>query len=166
MGPIWGRQDPGGLHVGPMILAIWEVNLLPVKGSGSHVHALLLTVVEARDVRVPVGNVGLGVWHHCVAVIWEGKSPTLRWRPNERDGVSNYRHLGCLLNRLFRRWSKKTSKLHVTGLCEGSPTVTGGIPSQRPVTRKMFPYDAAMPVGICESWIFCFILVSLATNQL
>ena len=23
MGPIWGRQDPGGLHVGPMILAIW-----------------------------------------------------------------------------------------------------------------------------------------------
>ena len=25
MGPIWGRQDPGGLHVGPMKLAIWEV---------------------------------------------------------------------------------------------------------------------------------------------
>ena len=23
MGPIWGRQDPGGLHVGPMNLAIW-----------------------------------------------------------------------------------------------------------------------------------------------
>ena len=23
MGPTWGRQDPGGLHVGPMILAIW-----------------------------------------------------------------------------------------------------------------------------------------------
>ena len=25
MGPIWGRQDPGGPHVGPMDLAIWEV---------------------------------------------------------------------------------------------------------------------------------------------
>ena len=24
MGPIWGRQDPGGPHVGPMNLAIWE----------------------------------------------------------------------------------------------------------------------------------------------
>ena len=24
MGPIWGRQDPGGLHVGPMNFAIWE----------------------------------------------------------------------------------------------------------------------------------------------
>ena len=23
MGPIWGRQDPGGPHVGPLNLAIW-----------------------------------------------------------------------------------------------------------------------------------------------
>ena len=26
MGPIWGRHDPGGPHVGPMSLAIWVVN--------------------------------------------------------------------------------------------------------------------------------------------
>ena len=25
MVPIWGRQDPGGPHVGPMNLTIWEV---------------------------------------------------------------------------------------------------------------------------------------------
>ena len=25
MGPIWGRQDPGGPHVGPMNLAFWVV---------------------------------------------------------------------------------------------------------------------------------------------
>ena len=24
MGPIWGRQDPGGPHFGPMSLAIWD----------------------------------------------------------------------------------------------------------------------------------------------
>ena len=24
MGPNWGRQDPGGPHVGPMNLAIWD----------------------------------------------------------------------------------------------------------------------------------------------
>ena len=24
MGPIWGREDPGGPHVGPMNFAIWE----------------------------------------------------------------------------------------------------------------------------------------------
>ena len=23
MGPIWGRQDPGGPHVGPMNFVIW-----------------------------------------------------------------------------------------------------------------------------------------------
>ena len=25
MGPIWGRQDPGGPHVGPMKLAFWDI---------------------------------------------------------------------------------------------------------------------------------------------
>ena len=25
MGPIWGRQDPGGPHAGPMNFAIWDV---------------------------------------------------------------------------------------------------------------------------------------------
>ena len=24
MGPIWGRQDPGGPHVGPMNFSIWD----------------------------------------------------------------------------------------------------------------------------------------------
>ena len=24
LGPIWGRQDPGGRHVGPMNFAIWD----------------------------------------------------------------------------------------------------------------------------------------------
>ena len=27
MGPIWGQQDPGGPHVGPMNLAIWDAAL-------------------------------------------------------------------------------------------------------------------------------------------
>ena len=25
MGPIWGRQDPGGVHVGPMNFAILDI---------------------------------------------------------------------------------------------------------------------------------------------
>ena len=55
----------------------------------------------------------------------------LRWRYDERDGVSNHLPLDYLVNRLFRRRSTKTSTLHVTGLCEGNPTVTDGFPSQR-----------------------------------
>ena len=41
---------------------------------------------------------------------------SLQWRHNGHDGVSNQRPVDCLLNRLFRRRSKKTSKLRVTGL--------------------------------------------------
>ena len=29
MGPIWGRQDPGGPHVGPVNFVIWGNNLNP-----------------------------------------------------------------------------------------------------------------------------------------
>ena len=47
------------------------------------------------------------------------------------DDVSNHLPHDCLLNPLFRRRSKKTSKLRVTGLCEGNPPVTGEFPAQR-----------------------------------
>ena len=63
---------------------------------------------------------------------------TLQWRHNERDGVSNHQGLDCLLNRLFRCRSKKTSKLRVTGLCEGNSPVNS--PHRGPLTRKMFPF--------------------------
>ena len=42
---------------------------------------------------------------------------SLQWRHNGRDGVSSHQPRDCLHNRLFRRTSKKTSKLRVTGLC-------------------------------------------------
>ena len=66
---------------------------------------------------------------------------TLRWRHNDHAGVSNHQFRDCLLNRLFRRRSKKTSKLRVTGLCaENSPGPVNS-PHAGPVTRKMFPFD-------------------------
>ena len=45
---------------------------------------------------------------------------SLQWRHNERDGGSNHQPHDCLLNRLVGHGSKKTSKLRVTGLCEGN----------------------------------------------
>ena len=56
-------------------------------------------------------------------------------------GVSNHQPNGCLLNRLFGRRSKKTSKLRVTGLCAGNSQGTVNSPHKWPVTRKMFPFD-------------------------
>ena len=60
-----------------------------------------------------------------------GSNAPLQWRHHERDGVSNHQPHDCLLNRLFRRRSTKTSKLRVTGLCEGNSPVTGEFPAQR-----------------------------------
>ena len=57
---------------------------------------------------------------------------SLQWRHNDRlNGVSNHQPHDCLLNRLFRHRSKKTSKLLVTGLWAGNSPVTGEFPAQR-----------------------------------
>ena len=65
----------------------------------------------------------------------------LQWRHNDHDGVSNHQPHGCLLKRLYMRWSKKTSKLRVTALCEGNSPGSVNSPHKGPVTRKMFPFD-------------------------
>ena len=66
---------------------------------------------------------------------------TLQGRYNERHGVLNHRRLDCLLKHLFRWWSKKTSKLRVTGLCEGIHWWPVNSHHKGPVTQKMFPFD-------------------------
>ena len=58
------------------------------------------------------------------------QTETLPWRHNDSDGVSNHQPHDCLLNRLFRRRSKKTSKLRVTGLCVGNSPGTDEFPAQ------------------------------------
>ena len=79
----------------------------------------------------------------------------LELRHNERDGVSNHQPHDCSLNRLFRRRSKKTSKLSdqrkhqsfhwpfsvLLAFGAGKSPVPVNSPHQRPVTRKMFPFD-------------------------
>ena len=76
---------------------------------------------------------------------------TLQWRHNERDAVSNLRCLDWLLNRLFRHRSKKTSKLRVTGLWEGNPSVTGGFPHKGPVRQKCFRSVTSMMICVASS---------------
>ena len=65
----------------------------------------------------------------------------LQWRHDERDGVSNHKPHDCLPKRSFRHRWEKTSKLRVTGLCEGNSPLTGEFPHKEPVSRKMFPFD-------------------------
>ena len=62
---------------------------------------------------------------------------TLQWRHNERDSVSNHQPHDFLLNRLFRRRSRKTPKLRVTDLCTRNSPVTDDFPAQMPSNAKI-----------------------------
>ena len=92
----------------------------------------------------------------CMWCVWSAVSVKkvyllpLQWRHNDRVGVSNHRRLDCLLNRSFRPRSKKTSKLRVTGLCEGNSPVAGEFPAQRARNAKMFPFDDV--IMHCHYW--------------
>ena len=93
--------------------------------------------VNARE----AGNLRLHRGHYDVIVMrtlyafsrdWSFKIAwSLHWRHNEEDSGSNHWGLEYLLNRLFRRRARKTSKLRVTG----------GLPSQRASNADMFPFD-------------------------
>ena len=87
-------------------------------------------------------------------VVWQRY--TLRWRHNGSDGVSNYQPHDCLLNRVFRRRSKKASKLRVTGLCAGNSPVPGEFPTQMASNAENVPiwwrhHDVPVPNRITLS---------------
>ena len=68
--------------------------------------------------------------HRMIAAVPLKLLWALQWRHNGHTGVSNHQPHHCLLNRLFRRRSKKTSKIQVAGLCVGNSPVTGQFPAQ------------------------------------
>ena len=86
---------------------------------------------------------------------WIFHSMALRWRHTGHDGVAINQPYDCLYNRLFRRRSKKTSKLRVTGLYAGNSRGPVNSPYKWPVTRKMFPFhDVIMYLSVpCHVFI-------------
>ena len=55
MGPTWGRQDPGGPHVGPMNLAIWDGHetALTHWGRVTHIRVSKLTIIGSDNGLLP-----------------------------------------------------------------------------------------------------------------
>ena len=115
--------------------------------------------IEVRSARIQ--------WRSALAAL----VCALQSRHNRHDGLANHRRLDCVLNRLFRRRSKKTSKLRVTGLCEGNSPVSGEYPHKGPVTRKIFPFDDAIMIsnnhiiGTPVVW-YLVVVASFAYNRL
>ena len=101
-------------------------------------HAMT-TVAMALTIQVP--RISMTFWmtssgprrKYEAQKTWETleNMSTSQWRHNRRGDVSNHQPYECLLNLLFRRRSKKTSKRRVTGLCVGNSPVTGELPAQR-----------------------------------
>ena len=84
-------------------------------------HYIIFYVINSHGLQKDGCNISTQLMWIIPVVIPSHREPRvpLHWRHNARDGVSNHQPHDCLLNRLFRRRSKKTSKLRVTGLCVG-----------------------------------------------
>ena len=104
-------------------------NAFGLLGQASAVHTINWQCVEIRGISKQIFQNQRSI--HLFGITLPMLYSTLQWRHNDRGGVSSHRRFDCLLNRLIRRRSTKTSKLCVTGLWEANPPVTGGFPSQR-----------------------------------
>ena len=96
---------------------------------GCHLTSIEIPTIrsqENRIMRIPI--------HGTQILSWK-----LQWRHNEFDWALNDRNLDCLLNRLFRHISKKTSKLRGIGLCEANSPVTGEFPTHRARNAENVP---------------------------
>ena len=124
-----------------------EISLRSIpKDPISNISALLKIMARRRPGDKPLCKpmmVSL-LMHTCISLCPNQLSTlthSLWWRHNGRDSFLNHQPRDCLLNRLFRLTSKKTSKFRGTGLCAGNSPGPVNSPHRWPVTRKMFPFD-------------------------
>ena len=120
---------------------VWQMFKVRSGSNGSHCMSIYLLMNQIADTYIHT------------SMSHEKIPAALRWRHNGHDSVSNHQPHDCLLIRLFRRRSKKTSKRRVTGLCAGNSP------------GKMFPFDdvimgwsytASQLCGITMlMWTFC-----------
>ena len=156
MGPIWGRQDPGGPHVGSMNLAIsaiasdyWKqckcLMIITHQMVWTEFQVLYKTILSRsfnKRLNSVIKKVIYSTYQEictrfaiccillrlCTDQFIPISCNPLQWRHNGGDCVSNPQPHGCLLNRLFGHRSKKTSKLRVTGFCSRKFTGNHWIP--------------------------------------
>ena len=129
----WYREDPKpARHRVRSVSSVWNLTrdpVTPLLSGPSHSTAISLFCEYQLDPRQTP-------WRFLTTLM-----KSLQWRHNERNGASNHQRLDYLLNRFFSRRSKKTSKLRVTGLCEGIHRWQVNSPHKGSITRKLFPFD-------------------------
>ena len=107
----------------PLMSKVWAAFLYHCQHWGNEETRVYLTeYVYGCIMLCLVWLYQLFLWIHVIHL-----ALSLQWRHKGGDSVSNHQPHNCLLNRLFRRRSKKTSKLRVTGLCGASTTENASI---------------------------------------
>ena len=98
---------------------------------------------------------------------------TLHWRHIERDGFTHHQRLDLLLNRMFSRRSKKTSKLRASGLCEENSPMTGELLAQRAsnaervsIWWRYHEHDPMLTSPDRECLIWTFVIATLIAHIL
>ena len=120
-----------------------------------------INLLRLRKCRVGMSNhirlfyVGMIIYPATVA---------LQWRNHERDGVPNHQPHNCLFNSLFRRRSKKASKLRITWPCVRGIHRWPDSLHKGPVMRKIFPFDDVVMINgllwhcVCSRYMHIFIM--------
>ena len=129
----WCRQVIAWIHVGQYILH--HLTLLCLNELNTPVRMACLYQREGTtwDTFLDHDNINVALLAEPLKLIMD--ACYIEWEHlychiMGRDSVSNHQPDDYLLNRLFRRRSKKTSKLRVTGLCAGNSPMTGEFPAQ------------------------------------
>ena len=98
---------------------------------------------------------------HSVCLLCLVLALTLRWRHNERDGVSTHQPHDCWLNRLFKAQIKESVKAPRHCPLWGEFTRWPmNSPHKGPITRKMFPFDDVIMNDFYTGWLMELILGS------
>ena len=113
--PFKGSRHGNGVVDGAVakLLRLWQ-----------HASALWRHAVRIRIVMSTMHEWVMNIHYHTW--IAQGRFINMIRTPSKQWGAC-----GNLLSRMFKRRSKKTSKLRVTGLCDGNSRVTGEFPAQR-----------------------------------
>ena len=144
MGPTWVLSAPDGPHDGPMNLAIRAA----VEDAKQHPRMndedthMIRFLSEGGGTDQKAGRSQMRGWIPQGGCDWKVESNPLHWRRNGYDTVSNHQPHHCLLNRSFRRRSKKKYQSSASlAFVRGVHRRPVNSPHKWPVTRKMFPFD-------------------------
>ena len=110
------------------------------------------TIVNEDNVRLSkwrlLTAVAVKRKHNAIFITWHPGAVSIRnlqnslqWRHNGHNGVLNHQPHDCLLNRLFRRRSKKNQTSVSLAFVRAIHRRPVNSPHKWPVSRKMFPFD-------------------------